>query len=235
MVKGFFITGTDTGVGKTIVTASLVAALRMRGVAASAAKPIESGCTHDPASGALLPADGEFLQLASGGMESLDKITPLRFKAPLAPMVAARAEGTEVSIDIALKAVEDLKSIYSTVLVEGIGGLMVPITDSYNVADMALDIGLPLIVVASPFLGTINHTLLTVAHAKSRGLKLAGVILCQHRPPENSQAEQTNPAILAELLDIPLLGSLPHLTDTSLETLARTAEDALDIASLFHL
>ncbi len=235
MVDGFFITGTGTGVGKTIVAASLVAALRMRGLEACGAKPIESGCMRDPASGALLPADGELLHQASGGMESLDLITPLRFEAPLAPLAAAREEGVEVRVDIALKAVKDLRGIYSTVIVEGIGGLAVPVAHDYMVSDMARDVGLPLIVVASTTLGTINHTLLTTWHAKSEGLEVAGVILCQHRPAEGTIAERTNPAILEELLEVPLLGVFPYMKDKKPETLARAAEDALDIAGMFEL
>ncbi|KKM81694.1 hypothetical protein LCGC14_1327150, partial [marine sediment metagenome] len=131
--------------------------------------------------------------------------------------------------------VKDLRGIYSTVIVEGIGGLAVPVAHDYMVSDMARDVGLPLIVVASTTLGTINHTLLTTWHAKSEGLEVAGVILCQHRPAEGTIAERTNPAILEELLEVPLLGVFPYMKDKKPETLARAAEDALDIGSLFKL
>jgi dethiobiotin synthetase len=236
MVDGFFITGTDTGVGKSIVTASIVAALRMRGVEACGAKPIESGCIRDPASGVLLPADGEFLQRASGGMESIDMITPLRFESPLAPLAAAREEGAEVKVELALNAVRRLRENYTSVLVEGIGGLMVPVAEGYMVLDLARDIGMPMIVVASPFLGTINHTLLTVGRAKSEGIHIAGVILCQHREPENTLAERRNPEMLREALkDVSLLGTIEYLKDTELATLAKAAEDAINLDELFGI
>lgn len=238
MVDGFFITGTDTGVGKTIVTASLVAALRARGVRACGAKPIESGCALDKASGDLVPSDGQLLQRASGGAESLELITPVRMEAPLAPLAAARLVGQvgePVMVKDALGAVAALRGKHDVLLVEGIGGLMVPVAEGYMVSDLARDIGLPLIVVASPFLGTLNHTLLTVGRALSEGLSVAGVMLCQHRPPEGTLAEDTNPALLEELLDVPLLGTIPFTVEVDLDSLAHHAEKALDIEALFRL
>lgn len=235
MTRGLFITATDTGVGKTVVAASLVAALRARGVRACGVKPIESGCVPNPVTGSLMPVDGAVLQKASGGEELLELITPLRFEAPLAPLAAAREAGEVVHVEKAMKAIDELQGRYDTLIVEGIGGLMVPVSERYMVSDMARDIGFPLIVVASPFLGTINHTLLTVRRAQDEGLEVAGVVLCYHRKPEGTLAERTNPGMLEEHLNVPLLGTIPYMEDTEVDTLARAAEDALDIAGFFGI
>ena len=235
MTKGIFVTATDTGVGKTIVAGAMVAALRARGVRACGAKPIESGCVPNPVIGTLMPADGVFLQKASGGQESLDLICPVRFEAPLAPLAAAQEAGEVVRVEEALKAVDELQGKYDTLIVEGIGGLMVPVAERYMVSDMARDIGYPLIVVASPFLGTINHTLLTVRRAQDEGLEVEGVVLCYHRKPEGTLAERTNPRMLEQFLNVPLLGTFPFLENTEVDTLAQAAEDALDIRLLFGL
>ena len=233
MKEGIFVTGTDTGVGKTIVAGAMVAALRARGVKACGVKPIESGCELNPVIGSLIPADGAFLQKASGGGEDLDLIAPVRFEAPLAPLAAARVVGEVVRVEAALHAVDELQGKYDTLIVEGIGGLMVPVAERYMVSDMARDIGFPLIVVASTFLGTINHTLLTVRRAQEEGLEVEGVVLCYHREPEGTLAESTNARMLEEYLNVPLLGTFPYLEDTSPEALAQAAEEALDIGILF--
>ena len=110
---------------------------------------------------------------------------------------------------------------------------MVPVAENYMVLDMALDIGYPLIVVASTFLGTINHTLLTVTRAQDEGLEVEGVVLCYHRKPEGTLAESTTPRILEQFLSVPLLGTMPYMVETEVDTLAQVAEDALDIGELF--
>jgi dethiobiotin synthetase len=122
---------------------------------------------------------------------------------------------------------------YDAVVVEGIGGLLVPIQEGYFVLDLARDTGLPLVVTASPFLGTLNHTLLTVERALDAGLQVAGVILCYHRPPEGTLAERTNPGVLGRLLPVPLLGTLPHLDELSPDALAAAAEEHLKLDVLF--
>ena len=235
MTAGIFVTATDTGVGKTIVAGAMVAALRARGVRACGAKPIESGCVLDTVTGLLMPADGVFLQKASGGGEDLDLIAPVRFEAPLAPLAAAREAGEVVRVEEALKAVDELQGKYDTLIVEGIGGLMVPLAERYMVSDMARDIGYPLIVVASTFLGTINHTLLSVRRAQDEGLEVEGVVLCCHRQPEGTLAESTNARMLEEYLNVPILGTFPFLHNTDVDTLAEAAEGALDIGGIFGL
>ena len=161
MVKGFFVTGTDTGVGKTLVAAALARRLRAEGIRAGAMKPIETGC--ELVDGELRPSDGLFLRSACEMTEDLSSIVPFRFEAPVAPLVASDREGRPVDVQVILKEFERLASAYDTLLVEGVGGILIPITQDYFVVDLAKELGLPLIVVATPFLGTINHTLLQYA------------------------------------------------------------------------
>jgi dethiobiotin synthetase len=234
MLEGLFVTGTDTGVGKTIVASALVAALRARGVRACGTKPVESGCGRDPGTGELVPADGVLLRAASGDAEPLEAIAPVRLEHPLAPLAASRTGGAPVDPARLVRAVEELKARHEMVVVEGIGGFKVPLAEGFMVADLAERLGLPVLVVASPFLGTINHTLLTVEAAGLAGLEVKGVVLCFHRPQEDTLAESTNPGMLEELLlDVPLLGIFDHQKDMSPAALAVAAEEAVDIGALF--
>lgn len=228
--RGLFITATDTGVGKTAVTAALVAVLREDGRSVCAMKPIESGCREE--GGRLVPADGELLQKASGATEPIEAITPVCLREPLAPSVAAAMEDTEVDTELLKERFKTLAGRYETVLVEGIGGLMVPIKPGYFVADMARDFGLPLLVVASIALGTINHTLLTVRAAERAGLNVAGVVLNHHALPTLSIAERTNPAELEKLLDVPLLGVMPFVPGLDPTALAHAVRENLNLDAI---
>ena len=169
MSKGIFITGTDTGVGKTIVSAAIIRALIKKGIKVGAMKPMETGCakTEDR----LLPSDGMFLKEMAEMNDSIDLITPIRYEHPLAPMVAAELENRPVNLDSAFRAYNTLSERYELMVVEGAGGLLVPITKlkiqslklkTYFFSDLIKDLGLPVIVVVRPTLGTINHTLLTI-------------------------------------------------------------------------
>lgn len=226
MAKGFFITGTDTGIGKTVVAGAVIRLLKAEGLDACGMKPVETGC---PRKGdALFPQDGAFLKTVSETGESLDAVAPCRFEHPLAPMVAAEMENTEMDADRLVEGFRRLSQRHEAVIIEGAGGLLVPIRRDYFMMDMARDFALPLIVVASPALGTINHTLLTVRHALAGGLAVAGVVINFIRPPAGSLAEKTNSDILKKLSPVPLLGILPfipEITNASLETAARRSLD----------
>jgi dethiobiotin synthetase len=231
MPRGFFITGTDTGVGKTVVTAALIRALKGRGLSVCGMKPVESGCERD-GSGNLVPADGTFLMKASGVKEPLDDITPYCFEHPLAPMVAAELEMRAIDMLWVERAYERLSERYDIMVVEGVGGLMVPLQREYSVLDMAKALGLPVIVVASAFLGTINHTILTVDRALSEGLDVAGVILNFPKPPIESLAEETNPRVLLDMLPVPLLGVMPWLSDLRADTIEEMANEHVNMDTL---
>lgn len=231
MSNGFFITGTDTGVGKTIITAALVKAAQHLGFKAMGMKPIETGCRKTVCSrqhteyrnNFLIPLDGKFLREISGTEESLDLITPVRFENPLAPMPASEMEGISIDIRAITDAFAALAHIYNVLIIEGVGGILVPITKDYSVLDMAKDFGLPVIVVTRPGLGTINHTLLTVKCALNEGLTVAGVIINNSRPAEGTIAEQTNPEVLEKICPVPILGIFPYLTNLEHTTIKEAA------------
>lgn len=203
MINGLFITGTDTGIGKTFATCSLILTLGRMGIRAGAMKPIETGCAETP-------ADGEFLRRNARMPEPMELITPVRYAAPLSPLAASELEGRPVDIAAIMAAYAKLAPAYDMMLVEGAGGLMVPIKENYHMRELARELDLGLIIVASPWLGTINHTLLTIEAARAAGLEVRGLIVSYTRPPSGGIDERTNPWMLGRLTKIPLLGVLPY-------------------------
>ena len=191
------VTGTDTGVGKTWVTAALAAACFAAGGG--------SACSRPPRRGPTTTRPG------SRARAGIAVRTALRYAAPVAPVVAARLEGApEPSLEAIVAAARDLRARSRRAARRGLGGLLVPISERETFADLALALGLPLLVVARPGLGTLNHTALTVEVARARGLTVAGVIVCG-TSAEPDVAERTN---LTELRRIaPVLGALPHDPD----------------------
>lgn len=227
MTKGFFVTGTDTGVGKTVVAAGLIKAVWMFGLRPCAMKPIETGCRRQ--GDVLIPQDGVFLKNIARMEEQINHIAPYRLSAPLAPMLAAEMEGVDIEPEDIMKEFVELAGRYDAAVVEGVGGLLVPIRRDYCVLDMAKDMGLPLVVVSRPSLGTINHTLLTVDRALRDGLTVAGVIINFSRPPEGSLAEESNTYALRTLCPVPLIGVMPYLPDLSDEALEKAVVKNLDL------
>jgi dethiobiotin synthetase len=220
-VNGLFVTGTDTGVGKTVLTAGIALALRARGHSTGIAKPIQSGArAADP--------DGDAMVLRSwvGLAETPEEIAPFSFAAPLAPLVAAQLEGRAVELADAVDAVRTLAGRYDSVLVEGAGGLLVPVGEDWTIADLAVALGLPLLVVARAGLGTVNHTALTVLAARSVGLEAVGVVL-------NGSADESserNAELIEELADVSVLGRTPFLGGKlTAERLRRLVEEKVDI------
>ncbi len=231
MPRGFFITGTDTGVGKTVVSAAIIRALKERGLDVCGMKPIETGCRKGP-EGALIPADGQYLHRVSEVDESIEDITPYCFELPLAPMVAAELEMRAIDMLWVERAYERLSERYDVMVVEGVGGLQVPVGREYSVLDMARYFSLPVVVVASPYLGTINHSLLTVERALREGLTVAGMIVNFSMPPKGTMDEETNPRILQDLVPVPLLGVMPYISDIHNEFLEDMAREHLDIDAM---
>lgn len=209
-MKGLFVTGTDTGVGKTAVTCALVRALRGLGLEVGAMKPVESGCAE--LHGALVPEDGLALQAAAGGGDPLELVTPYRLRAPLAPGLAAAAEGVDVSFDRIEAALGQLCVRHPDgVLVEGAGGLLVPLEPGLqSVADLAVRLGLPVLVVARPGLGTVNHTALTIEALSLRGLACVGVLLNDAMGAQDPSVA-TNARTIERVADVPVIATLPHL------------------------
>lgn len=232
MAKGFFVTGTDTGVGKTIITAALIKAAHILGFKACGMKPIETGCKrgeNSEGNNSLIPTDGTFLREITGTGESIDLITPIRFENPLAPLPASEIEDKPIDLDKIKTAYKELSNRYDVVIVEGIGGLLVPIKRGYFVIDLAKDFGLPIIVVSKPGLGTINHTMLTVNYAINKGLDVAGIIINYTQPPERTLAENTNPDIIRRLSPVPVIGIFPYLKDLESRTIERGVVKSLNL------
>ena len=201
MNQNYFITGTDTGVGKTHVTAALLAELRRRGLPAAGFKPIACGADGRN--------DARTYRQLMGNQVPLDLLNPVYLRHPLAPSIAARLEGRRIDLRQIAAFYYVLASDFSPVLVEGAGGLLVPIKRNYFVADLARQLDLPVIIVARLGLGTLNHTLLTVRQAQAMNLKVAGVIL-NDTTGRRGLAERTNLKAIAELTGVPLLGVMPH-------------------------
>ena len=211
---GLFITGTDTGVGKTVVTAGLALLLRKRGLDVGVMKPIETGC---PArSSRRIGPDIRFLMAAAEAHDDLDLIAPYRLKAPLAPLVAAEREGIAIDLHRIADAYRRLAAQHAVMLVEGIGGLMVPLTRQATVLDLIRLLKLPILIVAANRLGTLNHTLLTLRSAEQAGMMVRGIVFNQTKQRMDLSA-QTNPQVLASWVKVPVLGTVPYVKGISVE------------------
>ena len=208
-LRGLFITGTDTGVGKTHVAAAIVRILQEQGIRVGAYKPAVTGSRAG--FGGPIWDDVERLQEALGREIAPERICPQRFHAPLAPPVAARQEGRVVDASLLRRGIEWWHLQADVVIVEGAGGLLSPLTDTESVADVAQDLGFPLIVVARLSLGTINHTLLTLEAARIRRLDVAGIIFNQSTADDpDDRSTGTNAEELRRRCDVPILAILPY-------------------------
>jgi len=222
VTRGFFVTGTDTGVGKTLVACALVRGLRARGLDVGGMKPIETGV------GEAGPQDALALRAAAGDRDPLDDVCPQRFALAAAPSVAAAAEARRVELWAIRRAHQRLEARHGCVVVEGAGGLLVPIAEGFSMADLARELELPLLVVARAALGTINHTLLTLEASVARGLSVAGVVIC-HSTGVLAPADAANLAGLRRALGVALVGEIP-----SLAAGAPVAGDVLDLDRLLE-
>lgn len=189
-MRGLFVCGTGTGVGKTILSAALLAAMRAAGEPVRAHKPVVTGLAERSGP----QPDHELLALAAG--MTPDAVAPLRFDPPVSPHLAATLAGQ--SIDPAAMIASARMEPQRTFVVEGVGGLLVPLAERFSVRDLAVELGLPLLIAASPGLGTINHTLLTIEAARAVGLSVVAVVLTPW-PAEPGQMEQSNLETIAQL------------------------------------
>lgn len=213
MGKGLFITGTDTGVGKTLVACGLASALRELGSKIGVMKPAETGCQD--IDGELFPQDAFYLKEASGSEEPLNRICPYRLSSPLAPSVAAEEAGIEIHFSLLSRLYKEMSRSNDLTLVEGAGGLLVPLHSRSTYADLVRRLELPVIVVVANRLGAINHTLLTIEHALHRRIQVLGYIV-NNLQSHSSPATMTNTRSLKALTSIPCLGEIPHLTAAQL-------------------
>lgn len=210
MTGALFVTGTDTGVGKTVVTAGLARLLADAGVNVGVMKPAETG--HEQAGGGApssWPADAGMLKEAARSDDPLEDVVPFIYREPLAPLVAARREDRPVAPDVLDAAFGRLRARHDVLLVEGAGGIEVPLTDELTMGGLASRWKLPILIVCRPNLGTLNHTALTVRAARDQGLRIAGLVICG-ATEDPDVAERTNPAMLEELTGVSLLAQVPH-------------------------
>lgn len=220
-MKGLFITGTDTGVGKTIVTASLCRILRQRGIDAVAIKAFATGVT--PEAG-WRDNDPLLLSAAMDNVEPAELIAPVRLSAPLSPYDAARITGGAFDIDAVVAAVENVASRHEFALVEGVGGVMVPLTEEVYVSDFARRLGLPALVVARSRVGTVNHCLLTIDALRRAEVQVQGMIYTRASSGELALDERVGPETACRFAKTACFGYVDR--SHALE-IAQTVDDAV--------
>jgi dethiobiotin synthetase len=218
--RGFFVTGTDTGVGKTVVCGALIRAHQTRGLSVGVMKPVESGC--DERDGRPVPADAGFLRSVSGSSVAPELVCPYPLREPLAPALAAEHDGIAIDLAAIQRCYQQIAQQHDVVVVEGVGGILAPLDSEHTMLDLVSSLELPVLIVAANTLGVINHTALTVHAIRHRGVPLVGVILNTLRP-EQDAAKRTNAAALRRWAGAPLLADLlylPAITEQSLQELA---------------
>jgi dethiobiotin synthetase len=215
--RGLFVTATDTGVGKTEVSCALLANARAAGRDAVGLKPAQSGVVPGE------PSDAERLGEAAGWAEPPEVVCPYSFEAPLAPAVAARLAGRELSFGAIVDLVRAVARRRAAVLVEGAGGLLAPLTGRETYADLAIALGLPVLVVARAGLGTVNHTALTVEALGARGLAIAAIVLNRAAPGDDPSVPH-NAAEITRLTGCVPIGPLPFVADIAARGAALRSE-----------
>lgn len=224
-LHGLFVTGTDTGVGKTLISGAIARSLRHAGRCVEVLKPVATGCRHDR--GQLVSSDTEFLAACADSRRPLDQITPLRFADAVAPNVAARQAGRTVDLECIFDSCRRLAeqtgpipAARQAVVVEGAGGLLCPVSDEFWMIHLAMMLALPVVIVARAGLGTINHTLLTLHAARSAGLYVAGVVVNRYAVAGydcQDPSVATNPAQIAARGGARVLAVVPEEADSSVE------------------
>lgn len=228
MSRGLFITGTDTGVGKTVITAGLAYLLRTRGYRVAAIKAIETGWDGPPTA---LPPDAALLAKATGFKGESRNIVPVFYPEPVAPAAAAARHNQAVPVHSILQTYAQCQRDHDIVLVEGAGGLMVPISETLDMAGLAKEMDLPLLVIGRAGLGTLNHTGLTLHYSACMGLTVQGVVLNfkHHRPSDIS--EESNAEWLTHQWKRPVW-QVPRLSLPGIEQMAE-ALSSVDVIRLF--
>jgi dethiobiotin synthetase len=217
-MRGLFVTGTDTEVGKSVVAAALTAALAARGVAVGAFKPVVTGLDDAPEPGK--PHDHELLAACAGMTPA--EVAPYRFGPAVSPHLAAELAGTVIDPTILIETARR-NGDGRTLIAEGVGGLLVPLTVVGTlVLDLVVELGLPLVIVARPGLGTINHTLLTLQVARAAGVTVRGVVMTPW-PDAPTAMQRSNRSTVEALGDVPV-AALPHLADFTPQRLAEAGE-----------
>ncbi len=207
-IPGLFITGTDTDIGKTLVSGAIARYLRLRGRRVAVSKPIASGCVRRREG--LVSEDAEYLAHCADTPHPLDVVCPQRFEESLAPAVAAQRAGQTVDWPAVQWSIDTMCSDADLILVEGAGGIMVPLDAKTTVLDVIRELRLPAVVVARPNLGTINHTVLTVDRLRAEGVTVAGVVINRYPADGAGVAEETSPKWIEKLAKTQVLCLVPN-------------------------
>lgn len=215
-VKGLFVTGTDTGVGKTLIAGGIASVLQKQGKKVGVFKPVASGCVNQYEG--LVNADSEFLRKCSHCDFNLSEINPVGFVVPAAPNVCEEHENRMVDFDAIAEAYRTISAESDIMIVEGIGGVRVPISNiGVDVLDLAKQFDMPVVIVTRPDLGTINHTLLTIDAVRGAGLRLAGVVISGYKALDASIAEETLAGVLEQWGQVPVLSIVPYDEEADVE------------------
>lgn len=229
-MRGLFITGTNTGVGKTAVAAGLAWALRKQKVNVGVMKPFATA--NKVFSQKYRSQDTAILARAAGANDSDSELNPFFYTLAASPLVASQLKrGPPVSIEKALQVLQNLARKHDFMIVEGIGGIMVPLTENEFVADFAKRAGLPVVIVSTPILGTLNHTLLTIMACKEFGINIKGIIM-NKMPKKPSIVEQKAPEVIEKLTGIRILGTLPFSKCMNHTGVGKMLEKTIDLNSL---
>jgi dethiobiotin synthetase len=234
-IPGLFITGTDTGVGKTVIAGAIANWFRSRQSRVAVCKPCATGCERRREG--LVSEDAEFLAACADSPHPLDLICPQRFAEPLAPAVAAERAGVKLDWESINRSLRLMSQNAQSMIVEGVGGLMVPMDEKHTLLDVIKWLRLPVIVVARPALGTINHTLLTLQMLRACGLKPAGVVINRYPAERASVAEETNPRAIERWGKAPVLCIVPDeaISGVTLPPGVIAAIDSVNWAALIGL
>lgn len=211
-MKGFFITGTDTDAGKTVASAAIISLLLNSGIDVVPVKPAQTGC--ELTDGKLSAPDLDFTLKITGlevDPEIKDTLSPYKFKPACSPHLAANLACENIKISEIVKTIEDISINHECVVIEGAGGIMVPLNNSEMMIDLMCKLGLPVILTARPGLGTINHTLLSLKALRDKGLKVAGVIFCATKPLKGDFIEEDNVKSIEKFGNVKVLGTIPFI------------------------
>lgn len=225
-IPGLFVTATDTGVGKTVVAGAIADWFRRQGKRVAVCKPAATGCEHRREG--LVSEDAEFLAHHADTRFPLDLVCPQRYAEPLAPAVAARRAGQPLEWDAIDRSLRLMQAESDVIVVEGVGGVLVPMDERHTVLDMAGWLGLPTIIVARAALGTINHTLLTLQSLRGAGVKVAGVVINRYPTDTPAAAEETNPREIERVGKVPVLCLVPDVTGPLVPTMPADIAAAMD-------
>jgi dethiobiotin synthetase len=207
-IPGIFVTGTDTDVGKTVIAGAIAQWFARRGVRVAVCKPIGTGCTRRREG--LVSEDAEFLASCAESRHSLDQICPVRYAEPLAPAIAAQRSGEPVDWARIERSIQQMCVGSGAMVVEGVGGVAVPLDERASVLHLASWLGLPAVIVARASLGTINHTLLTAGALRAAGVEVAGIVINRYPAESASIAEETNAAAIEKYSNLPVLCIVPE-------------------------